>query len=78
MARYSWIIGLWIVVIQVAHGEDPVEVTLKESVTPGAPEQEDTALSKKEDLKPKVPAAYTLTARNFGNEVGDGNRWLRK
>jgi thiol-disulfide isomerase/thioredoxin len=73
MAGLSWIVVVWIAVIQVSLG---AEVTLTTTI----PKKATTDSAKLDPTKKTetnvVPGVITLTARNFASKVGDGNKWL--
>jgi thiol-disulfide isomerase/thioredoxin len=79
MARLSWIVVVWIAVIQVSLG---VDVTLtkktitKKATTSDSAKLEGAASPAKKTETIVVPGVITLTARNFASKVGDGNKWL--
>jgi thiol-disulfide isomerase/thioredoxin len=82
MARLSWIVAVWISLIQVSVGADAGATFRSSTKTTTATKDSaklERAAAGSPTKKPEtnvVPGVITLTARNFASQVGDGNRWL--
>jgi thiol-disulfide isomerase/thioredoxin len=84
MARLSWIVVVWIAVIQVSLGSETAvpessATTTTTATTDSAKLERAKSLADAATKKANtnvVPGVIPLTARNFASSVGDGNRWL--